>query len=61
MPQTHLPGTEAEVDFGDVHIVLAGVVTRCYLFSLRLSYSAVGHCRGRYVLRPDRERVPITA
>lgn len=39
VPQTHLPGAEAEVDFGDVHIVLAGVPTRVYLFSLRLSYS----------------------
>lgn len=39
VPQTHLPGAEAEVDFGDVHIVLAGVPTRCYLFSFRLSYS----------------------
>ncbi|MGW3653538.1 IS21 family transposase [Streptomyces sp. NPDC000878] len=39
VPQTHIPGDEAEVDFGDVHIVLAGVPTRCYLFSLRLSFS----------------------
>ncbi|MFJ2774803.1 hypothetical protein [Streptomyces sp. NPDC087300] len=39
IPQTHMPGDEAEVDFGDVHVVLAGVPTRCYLFSLRLSYS----------------------
>ncbi|MFF6787241.1 IS21 family transposase [Streptomyces sp. NPDC012510] len=39
VPQTHLPGAETEVDFGDVHIVLAGVATRCYLFSFRLSYS----------------------
>ncbi|MGV9884809.1 IS21 family transposase [Streptomyces sp. NPDC003006] len=39
VPQTHLPAAEAEVDFGDVHIVLAGVPTRVYLFSLRLSYS----------------------
>lgn len=39
IPQSHLAGDEAEVDFGDVHIVLAGVPTRCYLFSLRLSYS----------------------
>ncbi|MFD5536375.1 IS21 family transposase [Streptomyces sp. NPDC127079] len=39
VPQTHMPGDEAEVDFGDVHIVLAGVPTRCYLFSLRLSFS----------------------
>ncbi len=39
IPQSHIPGAEAEVDFGDVHIVLAGVPTRCYLFSFRLSYS----------------------
>jgi hypothetical protein len=46
VPQTHMPGDEAEVDFGDVHVVLAGVPTRCYLFSLRLSYS------GKAVHRP---------
>ncbi|MEU8954890.1 IS21 family transposase [Streptomyces sp. NPDC048518] len=39
IPQRHLPGVEAEVDFGDVHILLAGAPTRVYLFSLRLSYS----------------------
>ncbi|WP_449338966.1 IS21 family transposase [Streptomyces chartreusis] len=39
VPQTHLPGAEADVDFGDVHIMLAGEPTRVYLFSLRLSYS----------------------
>ena len=37
--QTHLPGAEAEVDFGDVFIDLAGEVTRCFLFTFRLSYS----------------------
>jgi transposase len=37
--QTHLPGAEAEVDFGDVWIRLAGVMTKCFLFTLRLSYS----------------------
>jgi hypothetical protein len=37
--QTHLPGEEAEVDFGDVWIRLAGVMTKCVLFTLRLSYS----------------------
>jgi len=37
--QSHRPGAEAEVDFGEVWINLAGTVTRCYLFSLRLSYS----------------------
>ncbi|MGW5095487.1 hypothetical protein ACWEQ1_34045 [Streptomyces nodosus] len=39
VPQTHLPGAEAEVDFGDVHVVLAGKMTKVYLFSMRLSYS----------------------
>ena len=39
IPQTHRPGDEAEVDFGDVWINLAGVPTKCYLFSLRLSFS----------------------
>jgi transposase len=37
--QTHLPGAEAEVDFGDVWIRLAGEMTKCFLFTLRLSYS----------------------
>jgi transposase len=39
IPQSHRPGREAEVDFGDVQVVLAGVATKCYLFCLRLSYS----------------------
>lgn len=37
--QVHQPGAEAEVDFGDVWIMLAGVLTKCYLFTFRLSYS----------------------
>ncbi|MFJ3913819.1 hypothetical protein [Streptomyces vinaceus] len=39
VPQTHQPGHEAEVDFGDVTIRLAGELLTCYLFSFRLSYS----------------------
>jgi transposase len=39
IPQAHQPGAEAEVDFGDVWILLAGVLTKCYLFTFRLSYS----------------------
>ncbi len=39
VPQTHLPGGEAEVDFGDVWVELAGELTKCFLFTLRLSYS----------------------
>ena len=39
MPQTHEPGAEAEVDFADLWIDLAGVRTKCFLFTLRLSFS----------------------
>lgn len=39
VPQVHLPGEEAEVDFADVWVRLAGTVTKCHLFTLRLSYS----------------------
>jgi transposase len=39
VPQTHRPGAEAEVDFGDVTINLAGKLVTCYLFAFRLSYS----------------------
>jgi len=39
VPQTHLPGREAEVDFGEVAIRLRGQLVTCYLFCLRLSYS----------------------
>ncbi|MEU0390344.1 IS21 family transposase [Streptomyces chartreusis] len=39
IPQTHMPGAEAEVDFGDVTIRLAGEQVKVSLFSMRLSYS----------------------
>lgn len=39
VPQSHQPGAEAEVDFGDVAVRLAGQQVTCCLFSLRLSYS----------------------
>lgn len=39
IPQTHLPGREAEVDFGEVVIRLRGKLATCTMFSLRLSYS----------------------
>lgn len=39
VPQTHAPGAEAEVDFGDVWVHLDGELTKCALFTLRLSYS----------------------
>lgn len=39
IPQGHAPGAEAEVDFGDVWVVLAGVKTKCHMFVFRLSHS----------------------
>jgi transposase len=39
VPQVHEPGAEAEVDFGDVMVELAGQLTRCFLFAFRLSCS----------------------
>lgn len=39
VPQEHAPGAEAEVDFGEVWVVLAGVKTKCHLFTFRLSAS----------------------
>jgi transposase len=39
VPQLHLPGAEAEVDFADLFIDLRGQRTKVFLFTLRLSYS----------------------
>jgi hypothetical protein len=39
VPQEHAPGAEAEVDFGDVWVDIAGVRTRCYMFAFCLSMS----------------------
>jgi transposase len=39
VPQVHAPGAEAEVDFADVWVRLAGEPVQCHLFTLRLSYS----------------------
>ena len=39
VPQQHLPGAEAEVDFGEVWVIIAGVKTKCFMFAYRLSYS----------------------
>lgn len=39
IPQQHLPGAEAEVDFGEFVAVIGGVETKCHMFVLRLSAS----------------------
>ena len=39
IPQTHLPGAEAEVDFGEFHTLLDGVDVTVWMFVMRLSHS----------------------
>ncbi len=39
IPQSHRPGAEAEVDFGEVAVRLRGEQVTCSLFSFRMSYS----------------------
>ena len=39
VPQTHEPGGEGEVDFADLWVDLAGVRTKVFLFTMRLSFS----------------------
>ena len=39
VPQIHAPGAEAEVDFCEAFAVVAGKSMKCYLFTLRLSFS----------------------
>ena len=39
VPQEHAAGAEAEVDFGEVWVILAGVKTKCHMFAFRLSHS----------------------
>lgn len=39
VPQTHRPGAEAEVDFGEVAVRLRGDLVTVYLFAFRMSFS----------------------
>lgn len=39
VPQEHNPAAEAEVDFGEAWVILAGVKTKCHMFVFRLSHS----------------------
>lgn len=39
VPQTHAPGGEAEVDFGEFQSVISGVTVKLFMFVLRLSHS----------------------
>jgi transposase len=42
VPQAKEPGAEAEVDFGQVSVVVGGDQAACHLFAYRLSYSGKG-------------------
>ena len=39
VPQEHPPGAEAEVDFGEVWVMLRGVKTKCHMFVFWLAHS----------------------
>jgi transposase len=39
VPQSHEPGAEAEVDFGEFHAVIAGALAKLWMFVMRLSCS----------------------
>jgi transposase len=39
VPQAHLPGAEAEVDFGEFYASIAGTLLKLWMFVLRLSCS----------------------
>ncbi len=39
VPQAHAPGAEAEVDFGEFYATIAGVLTKVWMFVMRLSCS----------------------
>jgi transposase len=39
VPQAHLPGAEAEVDFGEFHAAIAGTLLKLWMFVMRLSCS----------------------
>jgi transposase len=39
VPQSHLPGADAEVDFGEVRVRLRGELVTLVLFCLRMSFS----------------------
>jgi len=63
VPQTPEPGAEGEVDFADLWVDLAGVRTKCFLFTLRLSFSGKAVHRAYstqgHEARPHRAPLPV--
>ena len=39
VPQSHEPGAEADVDFGEFHAVITGALAKLWMFVMRLSCS----------------------
>jgi len=49
IPQSHAPGAEAEVDWGQAEVVLGGVAVRVHLFVMRASFSGAVFCQASLV------------
>jgi transposase len=49
VPQVHAPGVEAEVDWGEALVVLAGVAVKVHLFVMRASFSGAAFCQASLV------------
>jgi len=49
VPQSHTPGAEAEVDWGQAEVVLGGGAVRVHLFVMRASFSGAVFCQASLV------------
>jgi transposase len=49
VPQVHAPGREAEVDWGQAVVELAGALTTVHLFVMRASFSGAAFCQASLV------------
>ena len=49
VPQVHAPGREAEVDWGQAEVELAGVPTTVHVFVMRASFSGAAFCQASLV------------
>jgi transposase len=49
IPQAHAPGVEAEVDWGEARVDLAGMRTKVHLFFMRASFSGAAFCQASLV------------
>lgn len=49
IPQVHAPGAEAEVDWGEAQVDLAGARTKVHLFFMRASFSGAAFCQASLV------------